>query len=801
MKNYLELAPKYLSAHKRKTRLTITSVAMAVALVVGIFSMVDALVKFEKAQVLKDQGNYHILIRNPSPREIQVIGSRIDVQNAGTWKDLGEGTINSENCALTSLDENFAKNINFNLNQGRYPTFKNEIMLEKWFMEKSKPAHKIGDTMTITLPDETVQEFIISGIYNDWGATKAAAIPAVFVSTKMSEQLKTKSSQYFVLFKDGVNITQVEGEIKKTLNIVDDRIGRNEGLLALMMQTKNNIILKMYAIGGVLFFIVLITSVVMIYNTFNISVIERVRQFGILRCIGASQTQIKRLVKREGLSISLRAIPLGVFAGILITFICSAIIKFYNNKLFGDISLINFSAFGIGAGIVIGFLTVFISSLLPAKKAAKVSPVSALNGSGDTNISQKTKRGLLMKIFHAEIVIGISNAVYKKKTLFLISSSIALSIIMFMCFSVIVNPTFLGMKATEVYTPDVSITSSQGIGENIYKKLSTLGGVKRVYGRMSNYVYATFDVTRLTDTYKKEMGPIKTESNGLMVATERSWIVSYDSMQMQWAKKSLMAGGMDENELNAQNGIVAVVKNYRKGELAADASLKVGDAVYIKTATETKEYKVMGVLSSMPYESEKQTLTTFITTQKQFTEITRDITSNYKTIDIQLNKDNQAQTINEIKALVGNSVTLHDIRQLSAEANNSFMTIAVFIYGFVGIIALISILNIINTMNTNITSKTKYLGIMRAIGMSERQLTRMALAEAVVYTVSGCIAGCTLGVLLQKTLMSLLISNWEFPVLQVVLIFIISILAASFSIISPLKRIKARGISEVIGSL
>ena len=122
-------------------------------------------------------------------------------------------------------------------------------------------------------------------------------------------------------------------------------------------------------------------------------------------------------------------------------------------------------------------------------------------------------------------------------------------------------------------------------------------------------------------------------------------------------------------------------------------------------------------------------------------------------------------------------------------------------YGFVGVIVLISILNIINTMITNITSKTKYLGIMRAIGMSDGQLTRMALAEAIVYTVSGCVAGCALGVLLQIKLSSVLISNWEFPVLQVVLIFIISILAASFSIISPLKRIKARGISEVIGSL
>jgi len=72
MKSYLDLAPKYLSGHKNKTRLIVLSVVMAVVLFVGIFSMLDTLIKYEKTQILKSEGNYHILIRNPTQNEIEL---------------------------------------------------------------------------------------------------------------------------------------------------------------------------------------------------------------------------------------------------------------------------------------------------------------------------------------------------------------------------------------------------------------------------------------------------------------------------------------------------------------------------------------------------------------------------------------------------------------------------------------------------------------------------------------------------------------------------------------------------------
>lgn len=795
MTSYLALAPKYLSIHKRKTRLVSLSIVIAVTLIVSIFSMLESLVKFETAQVLKNEGNYHILIFNPSENETAYVDNRIEVKNAGTLKDLGEGTINNEKCAFGSLDEKFANNLNFNLAEGTYPTKENEIMLEKWFMEKVKI--NIGNTVSIAMINGSIKEFIVSGVYNDWGGTKAASIPIVFLSVNMSNTLTPKMSQHFILFKDGVNIKQTEDIIKKDLKLTDDRVAHNEGLLALMMQTTNNRVIQLYAVGGILFCLVLVTAVTMIYNTFNISVMERVRQFGILRCIGASKKQIKKLVRREGLFISLKAIPIGVIAGMIITFICSDILKYYNNQIFGEISIFNFSIIGISLGVIIGFLTVFIASLIPAKKASNVSPVNAVTGSNEIKISKKKKKGFLTKVCPVDISLGINNAVTKKKTLFLMSISIALSIILFMGFSIFVNPKSLGVKPISSYTPDISITSEQGISKEMYSKLSSIDGIKRVYGRMTNYVTASFDAEKLTDEYKKNVGEIKIDNKGLFVPTEDSWLISYDKTQLNWVKEFLTAGELDEDKLNSQSGIIVVEKSIRGEDLVKNTKFKIGDKIYVKTNKGNKEFTVLGILSSAPQHSENQTMSTFITTEKLFSETVEN--NKYSTIEMQLN--DKKQDVSNIQAMENSNIKFHDMRQLNSEAQNVFMTIAVFIYGFVGVVVLISILNIINTMNTSVESKARYLGVMRAIGMSGNQLFRMVLTEAFVYSLSGCTLGCTLGLVLQRTLGNLILGEWKFPLLQIVVIFVCYIFITILSVINPLNRIRANSISQVVTAM
>lgn len=804
MNSYLALVPKYLSAHQKKTRLTIISVAMSVALITGIFSMLDAFLRFEKIQVIHDYGNFHIALKDASPEEMQAVSSRIDVKNSGRWINLGTASINNIPCALGAVDGNFAQNLNISVMEGSQPTEKNQIMLEKWALEKLSPNLTVGDTVKITLPDNMEREFVISGIYNDLGSMKAKGVPGVFISVALADDIASdKHSLFLIEFKNRVNIKDAEKELKSTLKIPDDRLGHNDRLLAVIGQSTHNAAIGIYIIGGILFSIVLIAGVVMIYNTFNISVMERVRQFGLLRCIGASQSQIEKLVKREGLIITLKAIPIGVLAGMLMTFVCSAILKFYNHSLFGDLPLFTVSLSGIGAGIVIGFLTVFMASLLPAKKAARVSPVNAVTGSNDIKISIRKKQGLLTKMLPVELAMGISNAVVKKKTLFLMSCSIAISIIMFLGFQVYIDFMHSALKTTKPYTPDVTLTSEQGISNAVFEKVSGLDGVKRAYGRMFSHVDAAFDATRLTDEYKSSVGGIEVKDNGLFVPPEKSWLISYDLNQFKWAKADLMEGNLDEDKINQQNGIIAVEKNIRKGITTETANLKLGDKVYMETPDGTKELAVMGILRSVPFDDKELNLTTFITTEKQFTGLTGE--SALKVIDIQLKSKNQEQTVQAIKAIAGDTIAFFDSRQKNAEINQAFLTMAVFIYGFVAVIALISILNIVNTMNTSVSSKTKYLGVMRAVGMSGTQLDKMVLVEAATYSLTGCLAGCILGIVLQKVLVANFLSSlhvvWKFPFVQIILILILILLVTAFSVISPLRRMKAKGISEVVNSL
>ncbi|GED17706.1 ABC transporter permease [Aneurinibacillus migulanus] len=805
MKSYLSLVSKYFSAHKKKTRLTIASVALSVALITGIFSMLDVFLKFEKIQVIHDVGNYHLVLKDASDKERKAISSRIDVKHSGRWIDVGDGKVNGIKSWFGAIDKDFAANMNLKVSEGKFPTKPDEIMIERWATENTYLDVKINDTVKLSFPNNIEREYVVSGIYNDLSNTKASGKPGVLLSIDEANARVTKPLDilFLVEFKEKVNIIQAEKDIKSTLNISDERIGLNNRLLAVMGQGTSNSIIGLYATGAVLFCIVLVAGVIMIYNMFNISVMDRVRQFGLLRCIGASQSQTKKLVRREGLIIALKAIPIGVLAGMLITYICSGILKFYNHQLFKEIPLFSLSMTGIGAGIIIGFLTVYIASLLPAKKAAQISPVNAMTGNNEMKNTKNKKRSLLTKIFRAEIAMGINNAVVKKKTLILMASSIAMSIIMFLGFQVFIDFMHTGLKTTKPYTPDISLTSKQGMEDDLYTKLSNIEGVKKVYGRMFGYVNATFDATRLISNYKESMQHIKVKDNGLFVPLESSWLISYDKNQFNWAKQDLIAGELSEDKMNAQNGVIVVVNHVRNHQSTKTTNLQLGDKIYIETAVGTKQLTVIGLLRSVPFSDSKLNLATFITTEKLFTEWTGE--SKFKIIDIQLADKNQEQTVNEIKRMLNSSISFLDARQKNAEMDQTFFTMAVFIYGFVAVIALISILNIINTMNTSVISKTRYFGVMRAIGMSSAQLHKMVLTEAATYTLIGCLTGCILGITLQKVLITYLLSPydiiWKFPFVQILLILTITLFVTVVSVINPLKKIGKKGISEVVNSL
>lgn len=803
MTGYLSLVSRYLAAHKKRTTLTMLSVALSIALVTGVFSMGDAFLQFEKIQIIHDYGNYHILVQNPSEEEMTTIRSRSDIKNSGLWRMLKQGSIQDVPCELGALDENFAENMNIRVIEGKYPTGENEIMLEQWAMERFRQKLRLHDIVRLKFANGLEKEFVISGIYNDLGNMKAKAVPGVLLSMAAVDAAGQEEGKLFLMeFKPKANIIKAEEELKNDLRIDAKRIMLNDRLLAVMGQGTHAAAVGLYQVGAVLAALVLIAGVVMMYNTFNISVTERVRQFGLLRCIGASGSQIRKLVRREGLLIALRAIPVGALGGMLITFACCAVLKFFN-VLFKDMPLLVFSLPGIAAGVVIGLLTVYIASAMPARKAARVSPVNAVTGSNDMSVRKNRKKGVLTRTFRIETAMGIGNAFIRKKTFILMSCSVAISIILFSGFQVLVSFLHSGMKVTKPYTPDITLASEQAMDDRLFVQLSALEGISNVCRRMFGYVNVSFDAARLTDAYRTEAGNIMVNGQGLFAPPQASWLISYDQKQLDWAREDLVKGELSEEKMNTQNGIIAVNGNLYKGIQSINARLQPGDAVFVETPAGIRELKVMGVLSKVPFSDSKENFATWIVTEKQFATLT-DL-SEYKVIDIQLKNKDQEQTVKAIRNLAGESITFMDMRQKNTEMDQTFFTMALFIYGFVSVIALISILNIVNTMNTSVSQKRRYLGVMRAVGMSGKQLNKMVLAEAAVYNLTGCITGCTLGILLQKSLIENQFSSmsvpWSFPVLQIVVILAAALCVTALSVLSPLKKAKAINITEAVNSL
>ena len=121
----------------------------------------------------------------------------------------------------------------------------------------------------------------------------------------------------------------------------------------------------------------------MIAGSMNSNVAQRTQLFGMMRCIGMSKKQVIRYVRLEALNWCKSAIPLGLLSGTAATWVLCAILKYVVGGEWEEMPQLGLSILGIVSGTVIGILTVLIAAGKPAKRAAKVTPVSALSGIPD----------------------------------------------------------------------------------------------------------------------------------------------------------------------------------------------------------------------------------------------------------------------------------------------------------------------------------------------------------------------------------------------------------------------------------
>ena len=771
MKRYLDLVPQYEKVHRKNNRISILCIVLSVLLVTTIFSMADMALRAQKGYFIKTNGEYHISLTDIDNQTADMIGARIDVALCGWTLQGSVGMIGEKVVSFAGANNDvFSALTEMNMQSGTYPAGANEALLNQAAMEQLRL--NVGDMVTVTVPDGSQKDYLITGVLENMGSLLKADVYGMVLTEEGFRQIADENakdgSTFRIQFKNGVNIQSAIRQIKEAYSLNDTQVAENTALLGLMGQSENSTMQSLYIVAAFLVLLVLIAGTVMIAASFNTNVLERIQFYGLLRCLGASKKQVKHFVILQGLRQSMKAVPLGLVIGQILTWCACLLLKSISGERFSEIPLFQFSIGGLIAGTVIGFLIVVLASLSPAKKAAKVSPVTAV--SGNTQLAQN-KKAANTKLLHVETSMGIFHALSGKKNVFLMTCSFAISIMMFLSFQVLVTFLDQGMPALAPSAADVSITmGNTPLDKTLSEEINSIDGTDKVFGRMEQ--------TDISASYGDNTGTFT--------------LISYTDRQFQWAKEELNKG----NITSAQNKTGYALITYQDG-----LTWNVGDTLTLHTSAGDKQITIGGILTAANAVNRAGTYGYLVCSEPTFIEIAGD--SGYTAIDIQLSSSGNDDTISAIRSLVPADSNVSDKRLTNSEAQSSYYTGAVFIYGFLIIIALITVFNIFNSMNASVASRTKQYGIMRSIGMGANQLYKMIAAEALTYAILGCVVGCILGLPLNRAMFQFLIADkwgtgWTIPFSSLLLIVLLCLISAAIAIRRPIKQISKMAIVDTI---
>jgi putative ABC transport system permease protein len=327
------------------------------------------------------------------------------------------------------------------------------------------------------------------------------------------------------------------------------------------------------------------------------------------------------------------------------------------------------------------------------------------------------------------------------------------------------------LKPLKPYAADLSILSNESsvmLPYDLKQQISCLSSVKKVYGRMF---------------YDNISAQYQNYDNMAM-------LISYDEPQFLWADDMLIEGNIDNVQYG--NGVI-VDYGY-----AQQFHWKVGDVITLNVNKTTQNVIISALISDVPFEAENGEWI-LVCSENTFTKLT-DI-SEYTIIDMQVSQNISEQ----IRNLITGDMKLLDKQQSNQEIRRSYFAMAVFVYGFLSVIALVAFINIVNTVNTSISSKKNQYGVMRAVGMSCKQIKNMIKVEALTYAATGSIFGTVFGLLLHHLLFEMLITPrwgqiWQPPIFITTLLVFTAMITTLFAAILYSQKIEKTSIVNMISA-
>lgn len=838
-----DLTIKNLKLNKKRTIVTIVGIILSTALMVGIGLLFSSFQDYMIRETISYNGKYEAEYGDVSLDKL----NSIDKKDFSYFyqKPIGFSKFDSANeykpyIYISSVDKEYFNELH--LISGRFAENDSELVISNHINTNGGASYKIGDIITLKYGERVIEgvntlannEYYEEETLNIVGEKTYTIVGIVersnfedysasgYSTFTLDMNDKDGTANVFVMFNNKKKIIKQSEDLAKKLGY-NNAISYNSTLLALYGEsTYGNIMKSMITMIVIMLSLVSIGCIVVIYNSFAISVMERKKEFGLLSSIGTTKKQLSYTVFFEALIEGI----IGIILGICGAYIGIGTVILIINNLIGDILVLKLNLVTnivfIIIPVIFMILVIFISALVPSRRAAKVSPIEAIRQNDDIKINKKKiKTGKLVnKLFGIEGEIALKNIKRNKKKYRVTIVSLFISIVLFISFSSYMN-----------YTID---TASNVMGEVPYdyqisyfgddNDIDALDKISEIIKSNDVKEYVSYSASNLSiignytysdeylDFYKSAYG-----DDGIKALTnlKYQYISIYILDDISYNKyKELI--GLDKDSvilLNKFKGVsygnnkrvnydIPVINN-------GDINIKICNFDDNDEDVDTTKYcnkkidnifitnKSFDLIEEFSYMSDFK----LIVNKKLYDNISDSGTHYTQYNIISDNTDNIDKLTKELDKY--DNVNYTNVKESMKQANNMILVVKILMYGFIGLITLIGVTSVFNTISTSMALRKREFAVLRSIGLTRKGFNKILFFESLFFGLKSLIYAIpvSLGVtiIIHYALADMMSINsivipWKAIIISIVSVFVIVLLTMMYST----SKIKKHNIIEQI---
>lgn len=835
------LTLRHLKENKKRTVITVIGIIISVAMLTATCVSVTSLAALYARDLLYMGGEWHAALPSATAQQIETLEKNTDLKYVAAYKamdgDIYSFNLHNDKRVSLGIGDMGAGNRDYftafvtGKYSGTFPKDETEIMVNRSLLEKNELKWNIGDKVTIDLgkrytTDEFGAQRLTAANYTVGETFESTGEKTFTVVGILEENPPTRGVQIL----RGLSKAELDGAgVYLTANTLDNATESvltdavtSAGLSAKDLEFNKDLFRYNWIVRDVdegmrvilrfaeiILALIIIASVMLIYNAFSISLSERSRYLGMLASVGATKAQKRRSVYFEGAVLGAVGIPLGFGAGILgmtITFkAIQPLLQKSGLNMENTLTLV-FPWWILPVIAVLSIVTIAISAYIPARRASRTTPIDALRQTSDVKVKARKLKSpkIIRKIFGYEGELAYKNMKRNGKKSRVITSALVLSVVLFLSVNTFCSMFQEANQMSGKMPYQLYIETPQTEKTRLYNDLEQMSGVDKYYSALNTY----FSKVRCDGKHLKTAYRDKYVKDGYVLGIN-------------------VLDDADFNALCTENQL-----DYHTFYQKSDSELPIlvmNSADHKVNAAPIFEDSVVGTALEIP-ESENGTLAFSVTVKGLVRYRNSDlyaydlsqpsVVSAFVPLSVASEKFDFSQTIvgietkthaetaDAIQKLLENegyekSYVMDAVAQTEMR-NSTILIMQVFIYGFITLMTLISVANIFNTVSTGIDLRRKEFAMLKSVGVTPKGFRKMLRFESLFYGLKALVYGLPLSLMISFLMWKTMTEgftlafhpDWRIYIGVIVAVFLITGISMAYST----SKVKKDSIIETLKS-